>query len=460
MIRVPTGVQDYRPALYGGIAAIELGVEGVRRVALDVDPGELERRIVLAYTGAPRQSGTNNWAITKRHIDGDRHIFDCFERIRDTAAAMREALARADWDEVGRQIADRMGQPQTAGARRDDAGDRRADQPSDRSGRNGRQGVRRRRRRLPVLLRPTGGAAGGGRGADRRRRPGARLPHRDGRSSGWITWRSPGYSGRSPTSSRSRPTIHSRFARIATAPTSSPIIRISWRRSTRPACVRFPASARTSPRGSSRSPGPAMRNTTASSSPNSRRPSWICCTCRASDPRRWQPCIANSASARSTTSSWRPPTAGFATCAAWARRRKRSSSRRSRSASGTPAGICCRTPTRRRRRSSATSASGRLPPSIEPVGSLRRGCDTCGDLDILASGADASLMDAFVGYRLVERVLGARRHQVERPARAAAFRPICGWSPGESRGAALQYFTGSKAHNIALRDRAIGRGSS
>ena len=71
-IRVPTGVQDYRPALYGGIAAVELGVDGVRRVGLDVDPRELERRIVLAYTGAPRNSGTNNWEITKRHIDGDR----------------------------------------------------------------------------------------------------------------------------------------------------------------------------------------------------------------------------------------------------------------------------------------------------------------------------------------------------------------------------------------------------
>ena len=104
-IRVPTGVQDYRPALYGGIASIELGVPGVGRVAIDVDPLELERRIVLAYTGAPRYSGTNNWEITKRHIDGDRHVFDCFERIRDTAAAMRTALERGDWDEVGRQIA-------------------------------------------------------------------------------------------------------------------------------------------------------------------------------------------------------------------------------------------------------------------------------------------------------------------------------------------------------------------
>jgi D-glycero-alpha-D-manno-heptose-7-phosphate kinase len=104
-IRVPTGVQDYRPALFGGIAAVELGVTGVSRTAIDVDPGELEQRIVLAYTGAPRNSGTNNWEITKRHIDGDRHVFDCFERIRDTAAAMRAALERGDWDEVGRQIA-------------------------------------------------------------------------------------------------------------------------------------------------------------------------------------------------------------------------------------------------------------------------------------------------------------------------------------------------------------------
>ena len=59
-ILVPTGVQDYRPALYGGIASIELRVDGIRRVGLDVEPHELERRIVLAYTVAPRNSGTNN----------------------------------------------------------------------------------------------------------------------------------------------------------------------------------------------------------------------------------------------------------------------------------------------------------------------------------------------------------------------------------------------------------------
>ena len=104
-IAVPTGLQDYRPALYGGVAALELGVDGVRRIPLQVDFRELESRIVLCYTGEPRNSGTNNWEITKKHIDGDRHVFDCFERIRDTAAKMREYLAGGDWDGVGVAIA-------------------------------------------------------------------------------------------------------------------------------------------------------------------------------------------------------------------------------------------------------------------------------------------------------------------------------------------------------------------
>jgi D-glycero-alpha-D-manno-heptose-7-phosphate kinase len=105
VIGVPTGLQDYRPAMYGGIAALELHAGGTRRVPLPVAPADLQARIALCYTGEPRNSGTNNWDITKRHIDGDRHIFDCFERIRDTAADMRDALTRGDWDGVARALA-------------------------------------------------------------------------------------------------------------------------------------------------------------------------------------------------------------------------------------------------------------------------------------------------------------------------------------------------------------------
>lgn len=104
VINVPTGLQDYRPAYYGGIASIELRADGVKRVPLKVDPIELQRRIVLAYTGAPRNSGTNNWDITKRHIDGDRHVFDCFEHIRDATSGLRQALTKADWKSAARHI--------------------------------------------------------------------------------------------------------------------------------------------------------------------------------------------------------------------------------------------------------------------------------------------------------------------------------------------------------------------
>jgi D-glycero-alpha-D-manno-heptose-7-phosphate kinase len=104
VINVPTGLQDYRPAYYGGIAALELTPRAATRVALDIDSVELQRRLVLCYTGAPRNSGTNNWDITKRHIDGDRQVFDCFERISAATADLRLALARADWAAAARHI--------------------------------------------------------------------------------------------------------------------------------------------------------------------------------------------------------------------------------------------------------------------------------------------------------------------------------------------------------------------
>lgn len=103
-IDVPTGVQDYRPALHGGVSAVELRVNGVRRVPLEVDPLELQRRLVLAYTGASRNSGINNWEITKRHVDGDREVHAAFERIRDISVSLREALVRHDWEAVGGEI--------------------------------------------------------------------------------------------------------------------------------------------------------------------------------------------------------------------------------------------------------------------------------------------------------------------------------------------------------------------
>jgi D-glycero-alpha-D-manno-heptose-7-phosphate kinase len=104
-IGVPTGAQDFRPALLGGISALELGPARVRRVPIPVDPAELTRRLVLVYTGASRNSGMNNWEVMQRRIESDPVVVRAFDGIRDAAIGMRAALSQQDWPGVGSHLA-------------------------------------------------------------------------------------------------------------------------------------------------------------------------------------------------------------------------------------------------------------------------------------------------------------------------------------------------------------------
>ncbi len=104
--RVPTGCQDYYPAMYGGVNAIHLDADGVRREAIPVPLDEMDQRFVLFYTGAPRQSGINNWEVFKQHINGDERVVRNFDEIARIAQAMRCALAAQAWDDVERLIAE------------------------------------------------------------------------------------------------------------------------------------------------------------------------------------------------------------------------------------------------------------------------------------------------------------------------------------------------------------------
>ena len=104
IIRVPTGAQDYYPAMYGGVSAIELGPAGIRRTELPVNLDDFNERIVLAYTGVPRNSGINNWEVTKAYIDGDKKVHRNFEHIAEIAIAMRRAIEKQSWTEVARLI--------------------------------------------------------------------------------------------------------------------------------------------------------------------------------------------------------------------------------------------------------------------------------------------------------------------------------------------------------------------
>jgi D-glycero-alpha-D-manno-heptose-7-phosphate kinase len=102
LIGVPTGCQDYYPALYGGVNAISLDPDGIHRQAIPVAAEEIDSRFVLAYTGAPRKSGINNWQVFQSHINRDRKIWRNFERISAIAGCMRQALAEGDWKSVAR----------------------------------------------------------------------------------------------------------------------------------------------------------------------------------------------------------------------------------------------------------------------------------------------------------------------------------------------------------------------
>ena len=104
LIRVPTGCQDYYPALYGGISAIHLEPDGIHREAIKVAPEEIESRFVLVYTGAPRQSGINNWEVFKAHINGDKKVFRNFSQISEIARHMHDALQQAQWEEIARLL--------------------------------------------------------------------------------------------------------------------------------------------------------------------------------------------------------------------------------------------------------------------------------------------------------------------------------------------------------------------
>src|SRR5712672_2742157 len=102
VINVPTGTQDHYPPAFGGAAAIELPPGGEHRVELRVNLDELERRVMVCYTGKPRQHGINNWEVFKAHIGGKRAVQNSLERISEVAQEMRVALEKPDWQEAGR----------------------------------------------------------------------------------------------------------------------------------------------------------------------------------------------------------------------------------------------------------------------------------------------------------------------------------------------------------------------
>ncbi|HVY61177.1 MAG TPA: GHMP kinase, partial [Planctomycetota bacterium] len=100
-IQVPTGLQDYYAAVFGGPLAIEFGLAGPRPAPIEPAGGFLEwfeASVQVFFTGEPHFSGAPNWAVLKRYVDGDAGTRECLRAIAAIAPRMREAVAKGDRD--------------------------------------------------------------------------------------------------------------------------------------------------------------------------------------------------------------------------------------------------------------------------------------------------------------------------------------------------------------------------
>jgi D-glycero-alpha-D-manno-heptose-7-phosphate kinase len=100
VLGIPTGVQDYYAATYGGLSGWHFGIDKVERITYPSSLSDLQNRILLFFSGKPRNSGINNWEVFKSRIDGDAVVQNQLKTIREQAQRLHHGLQNSDWDTV------------------------------------------------------------------------------------------------------------------------------------------------------------------------------------------------------------------------------------------------------------------------------------------------------------------------------------------------------------------------
>jgi D-glycero-alpha-D-manno-heptose-7-phosphate kinase len=102
-IKVPTGYQDYWGAVYGGVHAYRIELNGelsVISLGSAEFTQELEKHLMLVYVGKPHYSAVNNWEMFKQHIDDENGVPEFFENLKHNGMMMQAAFTANDLQQI------------------------------------------------------------------------------------------------------------------------------------------------------------------------------------------------------------------------------------------------------------------------------------------------------------------------------------------------------------------------
>lgn len=103
VLGVPTGTQDYYPAVLGGVNVIDYTQLGTKIQKLPV-PKDFSEKSFLVYTGKPHNSGLNNWEVLKKFIEKDPNTVTQIKGIRKKARLARDIAVNGQWNKISEVI--------------------------------------------------------------------------------------------------------------------------------------------------------------------------------------------------------------------------------------------------------------------------------------------------------------------------------------------------------------------
>lgn len=100
ILKMPTGTQDYFPALRGGFNIIDYNYGQPQVQVLPVNDLNINKNISIFFTGRSHFSGINNWQVIKKMIDGDKQTWYALEKIREVSAQVKDVVIEKDWEKL------------------------------------------------------------------------------------------------------------------------------------------------------------------------------------------------------------------------------------------------------------------------------------------------------------------------------------------------------------------------